>query len=59
METIHERYSRLSKETHSKYDLYLRAHRKAAKDKTNTALQKEVAMKKQEWLEAIKTMKKA
>ena len=52
METIQERYKRLTKEVYSKYDLYLKAVRRALKHKDNAVLQKDMEIKKQDWLEA-------
>ena len=57
METIQERYKKLSQEVYTRYDQYLKAHRKALKEKSNIELQKEVAIKKLEWLEAVKAKK--
>ena len=57
METLQERYKRLLKEAEKKYAAYLSAHRKAAKNKADAALQQLEAMKKQEWLDAVQAQR--
>jgi hypothetical protein len=57
METANERYKRLMKEEVAKYTSYFRVLRKSAKDKANAALQKEVELRKQYWLQAVQARK--
>jgi hypothetical protein len=59
METMQEKNRRLTKEVYHRYDLYLKAYRKAVKHKTNMLLQKEMERKKQDWLEAAAARKMA
>lgn len=58
-ETIQERYKRLSKEVDSKYGLYLRAQRKATRNKSSSAFQTEVDSRKRDWLIAVYALKMA
>ena len=59
METARERYKRLIKEECVKYTAYFSALRKAAKDQTNSDLQREVEQKKRYWLEAVQQKRNA
>jgi hypothetical protein len=58
METMKERNTRLSQDVYDKYDSYFRAYRKAIRNKSDTFLQQEMEIKKQEWLKAIEAKKK-
>jgi len=58
METIRERNHRLTHAVYSKYNSYLRAHRKATKNKADVLLQKDEEIKKLEWLKAVEAKKK-
>ena len=59
MESVHEKYKRLSKEVATKYAAYLSVHRKATKNKDNIALRTAVENKRREWLQAIAAKKMA
>jgi hypothetical protein len=59
METVSERYDRLSKEVFTKYNQYLKAHRKSLKHKANAVLQQETDDRRLEWLKAIQAKKEA